>query len=165
MILAWNSLMISGLATAYGVFQDVSYLDLAEKATEFILNHQWENGRLHRLNYEGNVAVFAQSEDYSLFIKALLDLAQNHPTNTGFYLDQAIKIQAEFNQFCQDKEQGGYYNNAHDNSSDLLIREKSYIDNATPSPNGIAIANLVRLHLFTDEEKYLDEAEKNPKII
>ncbi|WP_342597713.1 thioredoxin domain-containing protein [Cyanobacterium aponinum UTEX 3222] len=164
MILAWNSLMISGLATAYGVFQDVSYLDLAEKATEFILNHQWENGRLHRLNYEGNVAVFAQSEDYSLFIKALLDLAQNHPTNTGFYLNQAIKIQAEFNQFCQDKEQGGYYNNAHDNSSDLLIREKSYIDNATPSPNGIAIANLVRLHLFTDEEKYLDEAEKTLKL-
>ncbi len=164
MILAWNSLMISGLATAYGVFQDGSYLELAEKATDFILNHQWQNERLYRLNYEGNLAVLAQSEDYSFFIKALLDLAQNHPTNANFYLNQAIKIQAEFNQFCQDQQQGGYYNNAHDNSSDLLIREKSYVDNATPSPNGVAIANLVRLHLFTDKQEYLEEAEKTLKL-
>jgi len=110
------------------------------------------------------VAVLAQSEDYSFFIKALLDLAQNHPTNADFYLNQAIKIQGEFNQFCQDTQQGGYYNNAHDNSNDLLIREKSYIDNATPSPNGVAIANLVRLHRFTDKQEYLVEAEKTLKL-
>lgn len=164
MILAWNSLMISGLATAYGVFQDVSYLELGEKATDFILNHQWQNGRLYRLNYDGNVAILAQAEDYSFLIKALLDLAQNHPTNADFYLNQAIKIQAEFNQFCQDPQLGGYYNNAYDNSDDLLIREKSYIDNATPSANGVAIANLVRLHLFTEEQEYLREAEKTLKL-
>ena len=55
---------------------------------------------------------------------------------------------------------GGYYNNAADNSNDLLVRERSYIDNATPSANGIAISNLVRLARLTDNLDYLDKAEK-----
>lgn len=41
MIVAWNSLMISGLARAYGVFREPLYWELAIKATEFILNEQW----------------------------------------------------------------------------------------------------------------------------
>lgn len=52
---------------------------------------------------------------------------------------------------------GGYYNT--DASSDLLVRERSYVDNATPAANGIAAANLVRLTLLTDDLGYLDQAE------
>lgn len=59
---------------------------------------------------------------------------------------------------------GGYYNNANDNCDDLLIKEKSYIDNATPSPNGVAIANLVRLGFLTDNLEYFDKAEKTLKL-
>ena len=55
---------------------------------------------------------------------------------------------------------GGYYNNSLDNSQDLLIRERSYQDNATPSANGIAIANLVRLAGLTDNLDYLTQAEQ-----
>jgi uncharacterized protein YyaL (SSP411 family) len=57
-------------------------------------------------------------------------------------------------------ELGGYYNNGLDNSQDLLIRERSYQDNATPSANGIAIANLVRLAGLTDNLDYLNQAEQ-----
>ncbi|WP_017294481.1 thioredoxin domain-containing protein [Geminocystis herdmanii] len=164
MILAWNSLMISGLARAYGVFQDKNYLELAEKATNFILNHQWENDRLYRLNYDGKVSIFAQAEDYSFFIKALLDLAQNSEDNANYYLTKAIKVQEEFDHFCLDRTQGGYYNNSDDNAEDLLIKEKSYIDNATPCANGISIANLIRLGLFTDNNEYFEKAEKTLQL-
>ena len=34
------------------------------------------------------------------------------------------------------------------------------MDNATPSANGVAIANLVRLSLLTDNLEYLDRAQK-----
>jgi uncharacterized protein YyaL (SSP411 family) len=76
MIVAWNSLMISGLARAYSVFRQPEYWELATGAANFILDNQWVQGRFHRLNYDGSPSVLAQSEDYALFIKALLDLHQ-----------------------------------------------------------------------------------------
>jgi hypothetical protein len=166
MIVAWNSLMISGLARAYGVFKQDSYLDLATKAANFILDHQWLDGRFHRLNYEGQAAVLAQSEDYALFIKALLDL---HQASLGrgdslplasFWLEKAIAAQAEFDEFLWSVELGGYYNTAKDASQELIVRERSYADNATPAANGVAIANLVRLALLTEDLSYLDRAEQ-----
>jgi hypothetical protein len=75
-IVAWNSLMISGLARAASVFQQPSYLTLAANAAHFILQQQWVEGRFYRVNYDGKPDVLAQSEDYALFIKALLDLDQ-----------------------------------------------------------------------------------------
>ena len=158
MIVAWNSLMISGLARAYAVFHQQSYLDLATGAANFILQQQWSDGRFHRLNYEGFPAVLAQSEDYALFIKALLDLYAASPEQSD-WLKRAIKVQEEFDQYLWSLEMGGYYNTASDASGDLIVRERAYIDNATPAANGIAIANLVRLALLTENLMYLDRAE------
>ena len=199
MIVAWNSLMISGLARAYSVFQEPEYLRLATGAANFILNHQWVEGRFHRLNYDGQPSVLAQSEDYALFIKALLDLHQaswqvsrlqvegsNQPSNLplrgtltledsltlcyreqrsnfqpSYWLEKALKVQEEFDEFLWSVELGGYYNAASDASHELLVRERSYADNATPSANGVAIANLVRLALLTEDLQYLDQAEQS----
>ncbi|MBD1882306.1 thioredoxin domain-containing protein [Coleofasciculus sp. FACHB-T130] len=158
MIVAWNSLMISGLARAYGVFAKEEYLSLAGKAANFILDCQWVEGRFHRLNYDGKPSVLAQSEDYALFIKALLDLHQ--VTHASFWMEKAIALQEEFDEFLWSVELGGYYNTASDASSDLLVRERSYVDNATPAANGIAIANLVRLALLTENLTYLDRSEQ-----
>ncbi|MEA5618406.1 thioredoxin domain-containing protein [Cronbergia sp. UHCC 0137] len=161
MIVAWNSLMISGLARASEVFGEPSYLELAAAAAQFILDHQFVNGRFHRLNYGGEATVLAQSEDYAFFIKALLDLhqacLQNHPS---FWLERAVTVQEEFDEFLWSIELGGYYNTSSDASQDLIVRERSYMDNATPSANGIAIANLVRLALLTDNLHYLNLAEQ-----
>ncbi|MGM3306366.1 thioredoxin domain-containing protein [Anabaena sp. WFMT] len=167
MIVAWNSLMISGLARAAEVFQQPNYLELAAQAARFILDHQFVDGRFHRLNYEGEATVLAQSEDYAFFIKALLDLHQatlgqlDHvSTQDSDWLEKAVSLQDEFDEFLWSIELGGYFNTSSDNSQDLIVRERSYIDNATPSANGIAIANLVRLALLTDNLHYLDLAEQ-----
>ncbi|MEQ8997879.1 MAG: thioredoxin domain-containing protein [Coleofasciculus sp. B1-GNL1-01] len=171
MIVAWNSLMISGLARAYGVFRKPEYLELATTAAKFILENQWVDQRFHRLNYEGQASVLAQSEDYALFIKALLDL---HQASLGLataqessqspipdsWLEEAIKVQEGFDEYLWSVELGGYYNAANDSSEDLLVRERSYTDNATPAANGVAIANLVRLTLLTENLAYLDRAEQ-----
>ncbi|MEA5580981.1 thioredoxin domain-containing protein [Nodularia harveyana UHCC-0300] len=162
MIVAWNSLMISGLARAGTVFQEPLYLEMAAQAANFILEHQFKDGRFHRLNYQGEAVVLAQSEDYALFIKALLDLHAGLP-GEKFWLDSAIALQDEFNQFLWSVELGGYYNTSSDASQDLIVRERSYADNATPSANGVAIANLVRLSLLTDNLDYLDLAEQGLK--
>jgi hypothetical protein len=166
MIAAWNSLMISGLARAAAVFGNREYLELAVKAANFILDNQWEDGRFQRLNYDGKSAVAAQSEDYALFVKALLDLHQaslslgEEVAAADKWLDKAVQVQAEFDEFLWSVELGGYYNTASDASGDLLVRERSYTDNATPSANGIAIASLVRLALLGQNLEYLDRASQ-----
>ncbi len=174
MIVAWNSLMISGLATAYGVFQREEYLELAARAANFILNNQFVDGRFHRLNYESQPTTLAQSEDYAFFIKALLDLHScslgiEHnsphsplptPHSPSYWLEKAIAVQFEFHEYLWSVELGGYFNTSSDASQDLIVRERSYADNATPSANGVAIANLVRLALLNDELHYLDLAEQ-----
>ncbi|HEY9599295.1 MAG TPA: thioredoxin domain-containing protein, partial [Cyanophyceae cyanobacterium] len=172
MIVAWNSLMISGLARSYSVFGHPEYLQLAATAASFILDNQWLEGRFHRLNYDGEPSILAQSEDYALFIKALLDLHQASLSALGSkesgelqhitkdWLEKALNVQEEFDEFLWSVELAGYYNAASDSSSDLLVRERSYSDNATPSANGVAIANLVRLALLTEDLQYLDRAEK-----
>ena len=158
-IAAWNSLVISGLARAYGVFKEQVYLDLATKAMEFMLQNQWLDGRFQRLNYDGVATVPAQSEDYALLIKALLDLQAACPDDPQ-WLEQAIRVQDEFDELLWSIELGGYYNNSTDAGKELLVRERSYMDNATPSANGVAIANLVRLALLTDNLEYLDRAQQ-----
>lgn len=159
MIVAWNSLMISGLARAYAVFREPVYLELATTAADFILDHQFVDGRFHRLNYENQPTVLAQSEDYAFFIKALLDLQTCSPEQNK-WLERAIALQEEFDEYLWSVELGGYYNTSSDASQDLIVRERSYVDNATPSANGVAIANLVRLALFTDNLHYLDLTEQ-----
>ena len=158
-IAAWNSLAISGLARAYAVFKEQFYLDLATNAVRFILQNQWLEGRLQRLNYDGMATVPAQSEDYAFLIKAFLDLQAACPDDLQ-WLEHAIKVQTEFDELLWSIEMGGYYNNSTDAGKELLIRERSYMDNATPSANGVAIANLMRLSLLTDNLEYLDRAQK-----
>jgi uncharacterized protein len=158
MIVAWNSLMISGLARAAIVFQKPEYFELAAGAARFILANQWRDHRFHRLSYEGSPAVMAQSEDYALFIKALLDLDQAALSADADWLNQAVRVQSEFDDFLWSIELGGYFNT--DASADLVVRERSFDDNATPAANGVAIANLIRLALATEDLEYLDRAEQ-----
>jgi hypothetical protein len=158
-ITAWNALMISGLIKAYRAFQKPVYQQLAVNAVKFILDNQWIEGHLQRINYEGQAAVAAQSEDYAFLIKALLDLHQAIPEEANFYLQQAIAVQAEFDRDFWDALSGGYFNTTSESSQHLLLRERSYQDNATPSSNGVAIANLVRLASVTEKLEYLDRAE------
>lgn len=165
MIVAWNSLMISGLAKASAVLAKLDYLESAAAAAEFILSNQWVEGRFHRLNYDGQIAVPAQSEDYALFIKALLDLhqaklAQLDWSNETNWLDKALTVQEEFDEWLWSIESGGYYNTASDASESLLMRERNYQDSAIPAANGVEIGNLVRLALLSEDLTYLDRAEQ-----
>jgi uncharacterized protein len=163
MIVAWNGLMISGLAVAAQVFQRLDWYQLAQQATQFILAQQRVQGRLQRLNYDGQTAVPAQAEDYALLMKALLDLHQASLTLASGeeveLLQAALTLQAEFDD-CLWSPAGGYFNAANEDSPELIVQERSWQDNATPAANGIAAANLVRLFLLTEQVGYLERAEQ-----
>jgi uncharacterized protein YyaL (SSP411 family) len=79
-------------------------------------------------------------------------------------LTQALRVQQEFDEQLWSPEGGGYYNTAKDTSQELILRERSWIDSATPAANGVAIANLVRLALLSENLDYLDKAEQALKV-
>lgn len=168
MIVSWNSLMISGLARAAAVFSEPAYLGAAATAARFILDHQWLDGRLHRLYYEGQPAIPAQSEDYAFLIKALVDLHQatlavGTAAEAQPWLTAALSIQEEFDGYLWAIDGGGYFNAAQDVAPELIVRERSWMDNATPSANGVAIANLIRLAFLQEDLTLLDRAEQGLK--
>ncbi|MEA5448176.1 thioredoxin domain-containing protein [Leptolyngbya sp. CCNP1308] len=163
LIVAWNSLMISGLAKAAIAFHNPDYLATAITAAEYIRHHQWVGSQLHRLGYDGTPQVSAQSEDYALLIKAFLDLHQANlalanATAATNWLTLAISTQHEFDHHLWSADQGGYMSAA--SGKDLLVQERPYQDSATPAANGVAVANLVRLSLLTDNLDYLDRADR-----
>jgi hypothetical protein len=164
MIVAWNSLMISGLARAAVALNRPDWLAMAVKAAQFIRQNQWVEGRLYRLNYEGKPQVLAQSEDHALLIKGFLDVQQAVLVFPDLvedvdWLQVAVETQAGFDRWFWSEESGGYFNAPQDQGEDLLVRERSYQDNATPSANGVEIANLARLALLTENLTYMDRAQ------
>ncbi|WP_017301810.1 thioredoxin domain-containing protein [Nodosilinea nodulosa] len=162
LIVAWNSLMISGLAKAAMVLQNPDYFATAATAAEHIRQHQWIGRHLYRLGYDGSPQVEAQAEDYALLIKAFLDLHQaslalaNSPAETD-WLTLAMSTQQEFDQQLWSAAPGGYLSAPADRA--LLVQERPYQDSATPAANGVAVANLVRLSLLTDNLDYLNRAD------
>lgn len=156
LIVAWNALMISGLARAGAVFAQPEYLACAAKAAEFILANQLIGSEFWRVNYDGEAAVPAKAEDYALMVKALIDLHQ--ATQEETWLTAATQLQALMDERLWDIGTGGYFSATA--SPDLLIREKDFQDNSTPSANGTALTNLVRLFLLTDAPEYLHRAEQ-----
>lgn len=163
LIVAWNSLMISGLAKAAIALQKPNYLATATVAANYIRQHQWVGNQLYRLGYDGIPQVLAQAEDYALLIKAFLDLhqaglalAKSEPELD--WLAIAISTQQEFDQRLWNADQSGYLSAASDQA--LLVQERPYQDSATPAANGVAVENLIRLALLTDELDYLDRAQR-----
>lgn len=161
MIVAWNALMISGLAKAAAVFGRADYLAIALQCAQYIQQHQQADGIFYRLSYDGEVAVPAQAEDYALFIKALLDIQQaclgfdEYVAQADDWLAAAIALQTQFDQQLG-SEQGGYFNAT---GSELIVQERSYQDSAVPAANGVAITSLMRLFLLTENQDYFSRAE------
>lgn len=159
MILAWNSLMITGLATAAAVWRHHGYWQRATRAALWLDQHQYQGGQLYRLNYGGVVAEPAQAEDYAYWIQALLALHQASlllGEAATPWLERARAYQELFEQELGAQE-GGYYNAPA--RPDLILRQREGTDQATPAANGVAIANLIQLFLLTDNPAYLSRAE------
>jgi uncharacterized protein len=158
LIVAWNALQVSGLVKAALAFNQSDYLTRAARCLTFILEHLQPKDRLHRVYYGDNqpITVLAKSEDYALLIKALLDCYE--ATQEAHWLEQAQNLQSQMDELLWDLEMGGYFNTSGSDSQNLILREKDYQDNATPSAHGIAVRNLVRLFSFTDDQHYRERA-------
>jgi uncharacterized protein YyaL (SSP411 family) len=159
-IAAWNGLMIRAFAQAHRVLQHPEALARARTAARFILERS-EKG-LFRTWKEERPSGPGFLDDYANMIAALLDLyeASFEPE----WLEAAQKWNEVVLEEFLDAEVGGFFYTGRRHES-LIARSRSYLDNAVPSGNSVQTSNLLRLALFTGEERLRDVAARTLRAL
>jgi len=158
-VTCWNGLMVSACAKASHSIGHESSLAMAEKTVRFVRDKMYlpQEGVLIRSYREEPSDVQGFVDDYAFFIQGLLDMYT--ATFDESYLEWAVELQSTQDRLFWDSQDGGYFNVASDDHQ-ALLRLKEEHDGAEPSPNSVAVANLVRLHYLLGNADYRDKAER-----
>ena len=158
----WNGLMISAFARAYQVLGRSRYLETAQNAAGFILQHMLtESGRLLHAYKDGRARFVGYHDDYAFFCCGLLDLYE-----TSFdpaWLDAAETLMETMLDEFWDPEEGGFFFTGKSNE-ELIVRSKNPYDNAIPSGNSMAVMLLMRLGTILDRPDLWKKAEQTLKL-
>ena len=158
----WNGLMIAAFAKAGYILNEPKYIQVAEKAVEFILNQMKNSeGRLLHRYREGGADILAFIDDYAFLIWGLINLYE--ATFETSYLKNAIMLTEEQLKLFWDSSIGAFFFTAEDAES-LLTRQKETYDGAIPSGNSVAMLNLLRLAQLTGDDKYEKKADQIGRV-
>ena len=155
-ITAWNALMISSFANAFGVLEDSRYLDAAEKTARFILSKMYRDGNLLRIYRKGIAKQPAFLDDYAFFISSLIDLYET-TFDINWLLEAEKLTEKMLEKFWDEKEGGFFFSSA--SHKNLITRTKPIYDGSIPSGNSIAASSLLRLSKLLDKKEYFAKAE------
>jgi len=156
-LLAWNALMISGLAKAGRALGEAAYLEAAEQALAFLSRALVrDDGRLLARYREGEAAHPGYLDDYAFLAAALLDLYEG--TFDPAHLDAALRLTREMERLFWDADGGGFYFTGED-AQPLIARTKEIYDGAMPSGNSVAAEVLLRLSRITGDGSLATRAE------
>jgi uncharacterized protein YyaL (SSP411 family) len=154
---AWNGLAIGGLAAAARALDREDLVDSAARAVAFLRDHCWRDGRLLAVHKDGRSRFPAYLDDHAFLAWGLLELLQARWH--GPWLEWAVELADALLARFEDREAGGFYFTADDHES-LILRPKTFGDDATPAGNGVAARVLLRLGWLLAEPRYLDAAER-----
>lgn len=153
---SWNGLMIAGFADGGRVLREPRYIEAAERAVRFILEHmRASDGGLLRSSRNGEAKIDAFLEDYAMVIRGLLAL--HRATGDRRMLEHARNLADIARKRFWDESAGGYFDTL-EGQTDLFVRIKSVNDGSVPSGNGVMLHNLLDLHEATNRAAYLDDA-------
>ena len=162
MLTAWNGLMIKGMAAAGRHLHRAEYVDSAQRALDFVHGNLWKDGRLLANYKDGRATLPAYLDDYVFLIDGILELLQARwrEGDLAFAIELADAVLAHFEDVGQDQAgAGGFYFTADDHER-LMIRLKTWGDDALPSGNGVAAYVLGRLGHLLGDHRYLDAAAR-----
>ena len=153
----WNALMIASLANASPMLAEPSWLDIAQRAFDFIVRAMTRGDRLGHSWRAGQLKFPGLASDYAAMIRAALAL--HEATGGQGYLDQALAWQRSLDRDYADADTGTYYLTAADAEA-LVIRPASTADEATPNHNAVAAQNLIRLALLAGDDAWRAKADR-----
>ncbi|MEP6787130.1 MAG: thioredoxin domain-containing protein, partial [Acidobacteriota bacterium] len=148
---AWNGLMLAAFADASAVLNDDDYLEIAKRNAEFIFTQLQKDGRLLRTWKDGTAKLNGYVEDYANVADGLIVLYQ--VSGEVRYLTEAKRLGDLMITEFWDEENGGFFFTSNDHE-ELIVRNKDFYDNATPSGNSVAADVLLRLAKLLGDDKY-----------
>ncbi len=151
----WNGLMISAMARAHSILNDVRFMLAAVRAAEFVLTEMVREGTLLRRYSQGQSDIPGFLEDYTFLIEGLINLYE--ATFEEKWLIEALKLAHTMITRFSDPA-GGFYSSIMDNR--LFVRAKEAYDGAIPSGNSVAALVLLRLAHLTHDDKLKVHAQR-----
>jgi hypothetical protein len=154
---SWNGLMLSGLASAYGITGDPRYREAAVKTVEFIFAEMYQEGTLLHTYRDGRAKLRSYLDDYAFLTAGLLDLYE--ATFESAMLERAVQLsEVMILEFWDDIDGAFFYTGK--SHEQLISRSKPAFDGSIPSGNSAAAQVFLRLYHYTGKEDYLKRAEK-----
>ncbi|MCH7805879.1 MAG: thioredoxin domain-containing protein [Proteobacteria bacterium] len=153
----WNGLMISALVKAGQTFSENSWLKAAEKAFDFIKGPMCEEALLHHSWRGGRLGPVAFLDDYAAMIGASIALFT--ASEDEKYLSMAKIWVSEAEKWLSSPDSGDFFASSSKNT-DLIVRPRINIDQATPAGGSLMIENYVSLYRLTGNEAYRSRAGK-----
>jgi uncharacterized protein YyaL (SSP411 family) len=148
---AWNGLMMAAFADAGRVFGSEEYIEIARRNADFILREMQNAERLFRTWKAGIAKLNGYIEDYANVADALIVLYE--ATGEIAWLKRARELADTMITEFWDEENGGFHFTSNDHE-ELVVRNKDFYDNATPSGNSVAADILLRLAKLTGDNRY-----------
>lgn len=143
-LVAWNGLLIVALVEAGEALDEPRYIEAAQHAADFILEHmRSEDGQLLRA-YRANVAkVPGLLEDYAMLIAGMIKLHQAPLARDQTTIEMILELADQAHELFAD-DAGSYYD-TRANQADLFVRTRSFHDGAVPSAIGVMLNNLINI--------------------
>ena len=167
-IVAWNGLMIAGLARAGAALNEPKFIQAAQRAADFILFRMRDGaGNLLRIYSRARATIPAFLEDYALLVHGLLALHSAAPGAGTAYLDAAADLMIRAQTLFADQHaltegrtgSGAFYDSPAD-QPDLFVRTRTTYDGAMPSGTSVMINNLVTLAALTGDRAHAQKAAR-----
>jgi uncharacterized protein len=148
---AWNGMMLGSFVQAAFVLNDAGYLEVARRNAQF-LTSELLSDRLYRSWKAGSVSrIKGYLEDYSSVIDGLISLYE--ASGELRWIETAKRLMELQIELFLDRDSGDFYFTPVDHEQ-LLVRQKDYADNATPSGNSLSSLSLLKLARLLDEPGY-----------
>lgn len=156
---SWNSLLVSGLCSAYETFSTSEALSIAKKTLDFtLLNSISENGILSRVNHaeKGNY-IDGFLDDYAYTIEACINMYTC--TLEMRYLNEARALLFTALDLFYDSGIKGFWFTPS-SSKKLFSKKQEIIDSVMPSASSVMASNLLALGRHYSRADWISMAEE-----
>ena len=158
-LVGWNSLAIDALARAGAALDEPRYTAAANAAADFLWNHlRRDDGRLLHYWRNGRAKCDAYLDDYAGLGNALLTLYETRRPDPAATRSGRRRWPIRSSASSPISEHGGFFYTAADHEP-LIVRKIDFLDNPTPSGNGLAAMLLLRLQAISAGDDYRVAAE------
>jgi uncharacterized protein YyaL (SSP411 family) len=154
-IAAWNGMMLTSFAEASSILERADYRLIAERNAEFLLDTLRREGTLLHVYKDGQAKHHGYLDDYACVASGLLSLYE--ATGAIRWLRECLSLTEQMCEEFWDGAEGGFFYTST-RGEQLIVRNKDFMDNATPSGNSVAAELLLRLALLTENQEYQRKA-------